>query len=233
MEISIAIVSFLFHCFTAFALIYACDKENIWGDIGDKKTEIQMPKIRDIEDEIEDKKDSYLFKDFLQDFVDKKICPATKYFTLLNEIKNYQYDKGGTPEIIPSSILQIFTIGLSSIMLVKAEVIESLILSVICVTIVCSVFSFIIYWVYKHYWRCRKLRAKHFTYDEYFYKDLFESTAEIDKSRKRALINYFISDHYEYLYTIKDNVIFRYFTKKVLFSLSWIIYFLFFFTIPD
>ncbi|MEE0944921.1 MAG: hypothetical protein UIM24_05690 [Clostridia bacterium] len=232
MEIVLAILAYLFHCFTAFSLIYSYDEAKIWGDIDkDECPKLHMPKLDELkenellelcEDDSEEEKERKIRinehrkkknKELRQNYIDEKIKPAALYFPLLEEIDYYQskYRSGFTQFII-----QIFSLLLCSQMLIRIDFLESVIGTILIVALVCTLSSYIIYLIYNKYWRCHKIRMKHFNYEHYCNSD--------DK--------YIINSHYDYLCSIKETVYFRYSIRKIFDSTSMII-FLLFMPMPD
>lgn len=199
MEILIAILAYLLHCFTAFALIYSHDEAKIWGD--KEEPEQRMPRVSDLSEE--ERLSIYA----IDDYVKNTICPKYHYFILKKEIEKYQSDCG--EGLKHGFFLQLFSILLSAQMLIRADVFDSWIMPILLSTAICSVSCGIIYWIYKNYWRCQSIRVKHFYWQSH------------------------IGGHYEYLCSIKDTILFRYYIRKILYDTSFIIYALFFFSVPE
>ena len=231
MEIIVAVLGYILHCFTAFALIFSCDKAKIWGD--GEEINLVMPKLDDIEEEemkTFDKTDSDDIWEHKQrinrsimlankkqrdKYIETVICPAHHYFLLSREIQWYQSDcdKGLSHGVF----LQLFSIVLSAQMLIRAEVFDAWYVAILLVASICSASCYIIYLIYKHYWIAEGLRIKHFSPYGYDKRDN----------------NYTIAKHYEYLCSIKETVYFRASVRKILFNASLIIYVLFFFSVPE
>ena len=231
MEIFIAVLAYLLHCFTAFALIYSCDKAKIWGDGEEPK--LRMPSLSDLEEKellVFDKNDSdeeWEYKQRAneiihrnnnqqrQEYIEKVISPAHHYFLLKSEIQWYQSDCD--EGFFRGFFLQLFSLMLITQMLFKGEIIDSWLLALLFSFVICFVGCSAIGLVYKKYWRCQGLRIKDFDYKRY----------------KDCSNNSLIHNHYEYLKSIKRTVYFRESVRKILFNASFIIYVLFFFTIPE
>lgn len=230
MEITIVILGYLLHCFTAFALMFSCDKAKIWGDTEEPK--LHMPRLADLQEEERlkfdkndteeewDRKqrtnDSIDWRSGMerQEYVEKVISPAYHYFMLKGEIEGLQSncDDG----FFPGLTLQLFSLLLIVQSLNRMEIFNSWIISLFVATVVCSVSCFIISWLYKNRWRYTVMEIEDFAYD---YCDWSN--------------NYIIEKHYEYLYSIKNTVYFRHAVRKILFDASWWIYLLFFFRVPE
>ena len=228
MEITIAILSYLLHCFTAFALIYAKDEAKIYGELNEYEIpKLKMPNLNDMQEEeliafcendTEEEKNRKMIinerieqknKEKRQKYIDEVIKPATLYFSLLKEIKCYQSEcRSGFYDFL----IQLFSILLCSKMLIRIELIDSIILTtIVLVTLVFGLSTCIIYLIYKKYWRCRKIRMQHFNYKS------FCNSSNI----------HIIISHYNYLCSIKETVYFRYSIRKILYGASTIILLLF------
>lgn len=209
MEIIIALLSYVLHCFTAFSLIYSHDEAKIWGN--ENNEERNLPHVFDLDkEEISNISELPIYE--INNYIKSKICPKYHYFLLIREVTKYQSDcdegfKHGF-------FLQLFSLLLSAQMLVRAELFECWPISVLFVAAICTVSCSIIYWIYKKYWRCDGIRIKHFS-------------------------GIYISDgghlgsQYEYLCSIKDTVIFRHCVRRILYNASMVIFLLFFFHIPE
>lgn len=199
MEITIAILGYILHCFTAFALIYSHDEAKIWGE--QEPPEQRVPKVSDLDEE--DRLSIYA----IDDYVEKTICPKYHYFILKKEIEHYQacYNDG----LKNGFIIQLFSLLLSAQMIIRADIFDFWLIPVLLSAAVCSASCGIIYWLYKHYRGWEHMRNKHFFWVSH------------------------IGGHYEYLCSIKETVIFRYSIRKILNGASFIIFFLFFFHIPE
>ena len=209
MEILISVLAYLLHCFTAFALIYSHDKAKIWENEDESKRfspnafNLNKSEIQHI---------SELQSYEINDYIRNTICPKYHHFILLREITHYQTDCD--EGFKTGFFLQLFSLLLSAQILIKIEIFDSWIIPILLSAAVCSISCGIIYWIYKNYWRCDGIRMKHFS-GEYIMKGGY------------------IGGQYEYLCAIKDTVIFRYCVRKILYNASFIIYFLFFFHIPE
>lgn len=213
METLIAALAYLFHCFTAFALIYSCDKAKLWGEL--EEPVLNMPKLEEWESQQQINDNNVFFYEKRQEYIEKTICPAHHYFVLKKDIEWHQSDCD--EGLFRSFFLQLFSLVFLTQMLIRAEVFESWIIAVLLSIAICSVSCLIIYWIYNNYRRCQGVRIKHFNYNG------FENSSN----------NYIIKKHYEYLDSIKETVYFRHSVRKILFNASLIIYILFFFRIPD
>ena len=149
MEILLAILMFLLHCFTAFAFIYSYDKSDIKLDIenGENAT-IKMPKLEDLQEEellIVSENDSVdeiarkqraneginrRNKEQRQKYIDDVINPAIRYFSLRKDIEYCQSKYRG---VLSPIIMQLFSLLCCSRMLISINTFDSWILTILFV----------------------------------------------------------------------------------------------------
>lgn len=113
MEITIAILGFLLHCFTAFALIYSYDEAKIWGDI----EEPEQKSLRYFSLENEEMSHITELKTYeVEDYIKNVICSRYHHSLLIREIENYQSNCENS--FFSWFFLQLFSLVLSSIIFV-------------------------------------------------------------------------------------------------------------------
>lgn len=139
----------------------------------------------------------------LQHCIEDEIGPRYHYFMLTKEIEEYQSDYEYDMSCI---FLPLFFLLLIAKMFIKVNLFNSWMLS-ISVTIIIGILTFCI--VGLLYEKCNYFKIKHFFGVDYS------------------------DQHYEYLKSIKNTVIFRRSIRRILLNVTGIIYFLFFFTIPE
>ena len=231
MEILLAILMFLLHCFTAFAFIYSYDKSDIKLDIenGENAT-IKMPKLEDLQEEellIVSENDSVdeiarkqraneginrRNKEQRQKYIDDVINPAIRYFSLRKDIEYCQSKYRG---VFSPILVQLFSLLCCSQMLIRTYPLDSWIFIILVVAAICTVSSLIIYWIYKN--KCHNIRMGGYEFIGY----------ELPRDS-----NHIICNHIEFLYSIKETVWFRYSIRKIFYGVSSII-FLLFLPMPD
>ena len=211
MEILFIILIYIFHCFTAFSLIYSSDEAKIWGDGCEKN--LTMPTIDDWETKHPQEEFDYSWKYERKKYIEKTICSAHHYFLLRKEI----YYNQSVDNFTTGFILQLFSLTMLTQMIVKTEVIKTWILAAILSVLICFVGCSAVGLVYRKSKICKGIRIKHFNYEEY----------------KDCSNDVFIQVHYEYLLSIKATVCFRANIDKILNKASFIIYLLFFFRVPN
>ena len=181
---SIAILAYLLHCYTAFILIYSHDKSTICED--KESPEQNHPHHFNLtEDEIQHLSESSAYKN--KDYIENVLLPRYRYFILSKEIRHYQADcnngfKNGF-------FLQLFSLLLSVKMLYKAELFNTWIISLLISSIICSVSCGIIYWIYKNTWLCRDLCIDNMPHngDSYEYLSSIKDTIIFRHSVRKIL----------------------------------------------
>ena len=227
MEIAIAIFAYILFCVITFFIKYAYDISKIWGD--GEPIKLSQPSLNDFQENAEERFHR-IYNSTVQKYVEKIITPSALYFHLRKDIENYQYD--ASQRTFPGFFLQLFCVLLSATMLLRSEMLDSWILSILIVGAICVLSAFIIDLIYKRHSICHRLRAKHFPRDEAYYKRVANYN-DFPISYENNLNNITIKMHYQYLLSIEHTVIQRYYLRKMISKIEFLVYVLFFFTIPE
>lgn len=139
----------------------------------------------------------------MQCCIENKIGPKYHYFTLMREIEKYQSDYEYDMSCI---FLPLFFLLLIAKAIIGLNLIKTWLISLLIVIVVGFFTFLLINLLYEKF--------AHFKIDQFLGDDYSEQ-------------------HYKYLKSIKDTVIFRRSVRRILLNITGIIYFLFFFTIPE
>ena len=204
------ITNYLLSCFFYFIDIYSSDIAKIWGKgYNEHDKPLTMPTLDDLEIDGDD----YDYKKKRDEYINDVICPAYSYFKLRNEIEYLQSSDACLYEITLYSFL---LLGLVFNFL-KLELVDSWIIGLIIGLVIFFISFSLIGFIYYRSGIFKKLRIKHFDFEAY--KDYSN--------------NDFIKAHYDYLLSIKKTVWFRSVLCEIMRKISFVIYILFFFTIPE
>lgn len=135
--------------------------------------------------------------------IENKIGPRYHYFMLIREIEEYQSDYEYDISIV---FLPLFFLLLIAKAIIGINLVKTWLISLLIVIVV----GFFTFWLINLFYE----KFAPFKIDRFFGNDYSEQ-------------------HYGYLKSIKNTVIFRRSVRKILLNVTGIIYFLFFFTIPE
>lgn len=227
MEIFIAFLSYIMYCGVSFVLKYCYDKRNMWGD--NNPITLYQPSLSDIQEDENDYTNK-INRYNAQQYVKDVIIPSALYFRLKKDIEFYEEDK--SRRSFPGFFIKLFFIGLSTMMLVRSQLIEVWLIALLIVVLICLFSSYIISLIYERSNICYNLRVKHFYKDEGYYKRIANHN-NYKISYECNLNNIIIKKHYEYLLSIEQDVIKRYYIRELISKIEFWIYLLFFFCIPE
>lgn len=201
------ILVYLLNCFFYFISIYSGNRAKIWGD-GSEKT-LTMPTL----DNLEIDESDWEYKSKRDKYISEVICPAYHYFKLRAEILCMQSSDGCTT----NGVIYLFLLlGLAHRLFV-AEIIDSFVIAFIVSFVICFISFSIIGFIYYRGRICKNIRIKHFNYEKY------ENYSNDE----------FIQIHYEYLLSIKETVQFRAAISQIIHKVAFVIYIIFFFSVPE
>ena len=170
------------------------------ANISSCEVEESYPSITDL-DEVER---IHAYK--VDDYIKNTICPKYHHQILKNEIEFYQ-NKYTEHYYISTSTIHLFLCLMATKILLKFNLIENFLLSFVVSIIVGVICYYIVKFLYKKCWQLSNIRIRDY-YEEYS--------------------SYSWHNHYCYLLSIKQTVIFRYSLRKIFEFLAVWIYLLFF-----
>ena len=234
MKIFTIVIIFVIHCTISFLLCFAFDKAKLWKN--KKEPTLRKPSLNDLQISESSKQrysDLSIFE--YKEYINEIISPSHCYFNLLNEIKYYQNAENEAGSAVSTFFLQLCTVLLMTLELYKFHFTTSFLCFLIALG-VCLISFVIIKFIYS-----KTLCIEHFYYDtgelieeakEKFEYSQENKTLKFEISEEIYTNNYIIDVHNKYLNFIKETVFFRYHLRKILNKLGFLLYFLFFFTIP-
>lgn len=213
------------HCVMAFVLKYCYDEEFIWHK-NEEVPNLHMPKLFDLS------KECSLYNQ--QKYVEEVIIPANKYFSEVADIESFQEN-----EIMVQWIAWTPTFLLVANAFRKTQITPYLWLNIVIAITICVLIVFIVSMIYN---RTRlklgtfessvsDLKKRFYDAREYCIENNIDFVCDI--SEENALNNHIIEVHHRYIHSVHYTIEKRYRVKKVVESVTGLIYVLFICRIPN
>ena len=239
-------------CGTAFLLHFCYDTVHIWGNNLTK--ELLQPSLSDLieeesekfskadpPEEIERKQRineivSYNNERKRREYVEKIISPSYYYLKLLKAVE--LANNITTGENVAFFILPLYLILFTSKILFKLNVSEKFWLCTIIALLTCVFVMWVSFVIYKK----TPLAIKKYNEDLLRLEERLSIEYDNNKasgklehniSKRHFVNNCIIENHSKYIFSIKETCFFRAHTRKTLNIIATIIYFLFFFRLPE
>jgi len=217
----LVIVTFLLHCAVCFLLHYCCDTAKIWAN--DDQPDIHMPKLTDLGSGASVRE--------MQKYTEEIISPTYHYFMMKRKIESYLEVESFTVKL-SKAVLLLSTSLLFASALEELKFLETQWLYIVIALSIGVLSYYLTLIIYKKTslpllsfnYSIDRLKEDGIHYSKYNTKFIV--------CEDKAINNYIIIQHNEYLRSIYDTIIFRSSLRKVLFAISAVVYFLCFMRIP-